>query len=99
MWHKHLERSFLVDLGSSERTSSTFLSTLPPPAHGTYIGNFRIESNKPVQLPVDSTFRFGDSTRKYVMRERPQHKPIMDELEKTGGGGEGREQGEWCARH
>jgi len=71
VWHKHLERSFLVDLGST---------------HGTYIGNFRIEGNKPTQLPVDSVFRFGESTRRYVMRERPQalHRPIMDELEKTG---------------
>jgi len=71
VWHKHLERSFLVDLGST---------------HGTYIGNFRLEKNKPTQLPVDSVFRFGESTRRYVMRERPQtrHKPVMDELEKTG---------------
>jgi len=70
VWHKHLERSFLVDLGST---------------HGTFIGNYRIEANKPTQLPVDSVFRFGESTRRYVMRERPQnmHRPIMDELEKT----------------
>jgi len=70
VWHKHLERSFLVDLGST---------------HGTYIGNYRIEANKPTQLPVDSVFRFGESTRRYVMRERPTnlHRPIMDELEKT----------------
>jgi len=71
VWHKHLERSFLVDLGST---------------HGTYIGNFRLEANKPTQLPVDSTFRFGESTRKYIMRERPKalHRPIMEELEKAG---------------
>ena len=44
----------------------------------------RIEANKPMQLPVDSVFRFGESTRKYVLRERPRagHRPIMDELEK-----------------
>ena len=41
-------------------------------AHGTFIGNYRIEANKPTQLPVDSTFRFGESTRKYIMRERPK---------------------------
>lgn len=72
IWHKHLERSFLVDLGST---------------HGTFIGNFRIEANKPTQLPVDSTFRFGESTRRYMMRERPKslHRPIMDELEKSSG--------------
>jgi nuclear inhibitor of protein phosphatase 1 len=69
VWHKHLERSFLVDLGST---------------HGTYIGNFRIEKDKPTQLPVDSTFRFGESSRKYIIRERPKtmHRPVMDELEK-----------------
>jgi len=77
VWHKHLQRSFLVDLGST---------------HGTYIGNFRLDSNKPTQLPVDSIFRFGESTRRYVIRERPQnnmHRPIMDELEKTGSEADG----------
>jgi len=76
VWHKHLERSFLVDLGST---------------HGTYIGNFRLDGNKPTQLPVDSIFRFGESTRRYVIRERPQnmHRPIMDELEKTGSEADG----------
>jgi len=69
LWHKHLKRSFLVDLGST---------------HGTFIGNFRLEKNNPTQLPVDSTFRFGESSRRYVIRERPQnlHRPVMDELEK-----------------
>jgi len=69
IWHQHLDRSFLVDLGST---------------HGTFIGNFRIERQKPTQLPVDSTFRFGESTRKYIIRERPKtsHRPVMDELEK-----------------
>jgi len=76
VWHKHLERSFLVDLGST---------------HGTFIGNFRIEKNKPTQLPVDSVFKFGESTRRYIMRERPKnlHRPIMDELEKTGADADG----------
>lgn len=76
VWHKHLERSFLVDLGST---------------HGTFIGTMRIEANKPMQLPVDSVFRFGESTRKYVLRERPRagHRPIMDELEKTGSEADG----------
>jgi len=76
IWHKHLERSFLVDLGST---------------HGTFIGNFRIERNKPTQLPVDSTFRFGESSRRYIIRERPKnlHRPIMDELEKVGGEADG----------
>jgi len=72
LWHKHLERSFLVDLGST---------------HGTFIGAVRLEANKPTQLPVDSVFKFGESTRRYVLRERPKslHRPIMEELEKAGG--------------
>ena len=114
VWHKHLERSFLVDLGSSKASNTWTLIlyferlSVYLAAHGTYIGNFRLEKNKPTQLPVDSVFRFGESTRRYcqtikcrsnylkaryyenftryVMRERPQnrHKPVMDELEKTG---------------
>ena len=51
----------------------------------------RIEANKPMQLPVDSVFRFGESTRRYVLRERPRagHRPIMDELEKAGSEADG----------
>lgn len=53
-------------------------------AHGTYIGNLRLEANKPTQLPIDSTFHFGASTRYYIIRERPQTgaRPIIEELEK-----------------
>ena len=74
VWHKHLERSFLVDLGSSKLVLmfGKYRQYLDISAHGTFIGNFRIEANKPTQLPVDSTFRFGESTRKYIMRERPK---------------------------
>ncbi|XP_077991338.1 nuclear inhibitor of protein phosphatase 1-like [Glandiceps talaboti] len=57
VYHKHLNRSFLMDLGST---------------HGTYLGSIRLESNKPQQVPVDSTLRFGASTRSYVVREKPQ---------------------------
>ncbi|GAB6028827.1 hypothetical protein CHUAL_004635 [Chamberlinius hualienensis] len=66
VYHKHLNRAFLVDLGST---------------HGTYIGSIRIESNKPTQLPVDSQFHFGASTRLYTLRERPQPipKPSLDD--------------------
>lgn len=76
LWHKHLERSFLVDLGST---------------HGTFIGAVRLEANKPTQLPVDSIFKFGESTRKYILRERPKslHRPIMEELEKAGSEADG----------
>ncbi|KAG8195272.1 hypothetical protein JTE90_028423 [Oedothorax gibbosus] len=74
VYHKHLNRTFLVDLGST---------------HGTYIGNIRLESNKPTQLPVDSKFHFGASTRMYILRERPQkagrtlddHEKKSEELE------------------
>ncbi|XP_066969066.1 nuclear inhibitor of protein phosphatase 1 isoform X1 [Macrobrachium rosenbergii] len=69
VYHKHLNMAFLVDLGST---------------HGTFIGNIRLEGNKPTQLPVNSTFHFGASTRMYTLRERPQTapKPVMDELER-----------------
>ena len=52
-------------------------------AHGTYIGTMILESEKPTQLPIDSTFHFGASTRYYVLRERPQNapRPILEELE------------------
>lgn len=71
VYHKHLNRAFLVDLGST---------------HGTYIGSIRIESNKPTQLPIDSIFHFGASTRMYIIRERPQAgtKSLSEEKEKTG---------------
>ncbi|XP_022669340.1 nuclear inhibitor of protein phosphatase 1-like [Varroa jacobsoni] len=59
VYHRHLERAFLVDLGST---------------HGTFIGSIRLESQKPTQLPVDAKFHFGASTRIYVLRERPQNK-------------------------
>ena len=57
VYHKHLGRFFLVDCGIT---------------HGTYIGNLRLESHKPTQLPIDRMFRFGASTRSYKIRERPQ---------------------------
>ncbi|XP_012146796.1 nuclear inhibitor of protein phosphatase 1 isoform X2 [Megachile rotundata] len=58
VYHKHLNRAFLVDLGS--------------------------KPHKPTQLPIDSTFHFGASTRYYIIRERPQTgtRPIIEELEK-----------------
>merc|ERR1739844_151454 len=70
VYHKHLSRCFLVDLGST---------------HGTFIGNILLEKHKPTQLQIDSRFRFGASTRQYIIRERPQAgpRPIMEELEKS----------------
>ncbi|XP_066597013.1 nuclear inhibitor of protein phosphatase 1 isoform X2 [Prorops nasuta] len=69
VYHKHLNRAFLVDLGST---------------HGTFIGNMRLDAHKPTQLPIDSTFHFGASTRYYIIRERPQtgSRTIIEELEK-----------------
>lgn len=60
-------------------------------AHGTFIGSLRLESHKPTQLPIDSTFHFGASTRYYIIRERPQTgaRPIIEELEKTSEEAEG----------
>lgn len=40
-------------------------------AHGTFIGNIRLESEKPTQVQVDSVIHFGASTRTYTLREKP----------------------------
>ena len=55
IYHKHLQRLFLIDLGST---------------HGTFIGSIRLESQKPQVLPIDTTIYFGQSTRCYTLRER-----------------------------
>ncbi|XP_039285240.1 nuclear inhibitor of protein phosphatase 1 [Nilaparvata lugens] len=70
VYHKVLNRTFLVDLGST---------------HGTFISTLRIEPHKPTQLPLDSVFSFGASTRSYIIRERPQTaaRPIIEEIEKN----------------
>ncbi len=36
------------------------------------IGTLRLEHKKPQQVPLDSEIHFGASTRRYVIRERPQ---------------------------
>uniref|UniRef100_A0A8D8PRW9 Nuclear inhibitor of protein phosphatase 1 n=1 Tax=Cacopsylla melanoneura TaxID=428564 RepID=A0A8D8PRW9_9HEMI len=76
VYHTALERAFLVDLGST---------------HGTYIGKIRLEGQKPTQLPIDSRFHFGASTRNYILRARPQAstKHIMEELEAASEDNEG----------
>ncbi|KAJ6217191.1 hypothetical protein RDWZM_008348 [Blomia tropicalis] len=63
-YHKHLNRFFLTDLGST---------------HGSFIGNVRIEAHKPTQLPVDSTIKFGASTRLYTLREKPNSELALEE--------------------
>lgn len=65
VWHKHLNRTFIIDLGS---------------AHGTFIGSIKLDANKPQQVFIDSELKFGASTRTYIVRERPQankHFPSM----------------------
>lgn len=52
-------------------------------AHGTFIGTLRLEAHKPTQLHVNSTFHFGASTRRYILRERPsagQRNSIMEDI-------------------
>lgn len=56
VYHSILNRFFLIDLGST---------------HGTFIGHKRLEANSPTQLPIDCTFHFGASSRRYVLREKP----------------------------
>lgn len=70
VYHKILNRTFLVDLGST---------------HGTFISSRRIEPQTPTQLPLNSVFSFGASTRNYIIRERPQTaaRPIIEEIEKN----------------
>lgn len=61
-------------------------------AHGTFIGPLRLESNKPTQLHVNSTFHFGASTRRYILRERPtvgQRTNIMEDIPMNDGCGDG----------
>ncbi|KAI0209821.1 Nuclear inhibitor of protein phosphatase 1 [Lamellibrachia satsuma] len=57
VWHRHLNRPFIIDLNST---------------HGTFIGSIRIDGRKPQQVPIDSEIHFGASTRRYTIRERPQ---------------------------
>ncbi|XP_046920423.2 nuclear inhibitor of protein phosphatase 1 [Dermatophagoides farinae] len=68
VYHKNLERFFLVDLGST---------------HGSFIGSIRIEANSPTQLPIDSCFHFGASTRNYVLREKPKKQQMKGDEDET----------------
>jgi nuclear inhibitor of protein phosphatase 1 len=51
----------------------------------------RLEANKPTQLPIDSIFHFGASTRMYTLREKPKAatRPIIEELEQSAEDSEG----------
>ncbi|KAK0425413.1 hypothetical protein QR680_009187 [Steinernema hermaphroditum] len=55
IYHRHLKRFALVDMGS---------------AHGTYVGKVKIESQIPVFLELNSEFHFGFSTRKYILKPK-----------------------------
>ena len=55
MFHKVLQKAFIVDLKS---------------AHGTYIGYRRLEPHVPIQLPADVQLRLGESTRRYVFKNK-----------------------------
>jgi len=56
VYHKNLQRMFLVDLGST---------------HGTFLGKAQLEPHRPMQLAIDDVFCFGASTRTWVLREKP----------------------------
>jgi nuclear inhibitor of protein phosphatase 1 len=56
IYHKNLQRMFLLDLGST---------------HGTFLGNVQLECERPMQLAIDDTFSFGASTRSWVLRQKP----------------------------
>ena len=87
VWHKHLNRPFLIDLGSSNTPTARSCASSSSHnravtvhrtvlAHGTYIGSIRFDAKKPQQVPIDSEIHFGASTRRYVIRERPQAKTL-----------------------
>ena len=88
LWHKHLNRSFIIDLGSGtnlpnlmiRKIVSNYFYYYHNKAHGTFIGSIRLEHNKPQQVFIDSELKFGASSRTYIIRERPQmnkHFPSM----------------------
>lgn len=75
LWHKDLNRPFLIDLGSCNDSMSIFIlhsSDVCVLAHGTFIGHIRLEDHKAQQVHIDSEIHFGESSRIYIIRERPQ---------------------------
>lgn len=60
-------------------------------AHGTFLGQIRLEPHKPQQVPLDSTMSFGVSTRIYVLREKPQTQDSAAPGELKAGEGEDEE--------
>ena len=74
IYHKHLKRFFLVDLESR---------------YGTFIGKLKLEPNKPTQIQPDTQFSFGESTRYFILRE----KPVQLQISKNA---DGSKEGETC---
>ncbi|CDW58100.1 nuclear inhibitor of protein phosphatase 1 [Trichuris trichiura] len=70
VYHKFLKRMFLIDLGST---------------HGTFIGNVKLEAHKPEPLGFDQNFRFGASTRTYILCEKPPPADAMKLLDQNSG--------------
>jgi len=56
LYHKNLQRMFLIDLGST---------------HGTFLGKVQLDPHRPMQLAIDDIFCFGASTRSWVLRQKP----------------------------
>jgi nuclear inhibitor of protein phosphatase 1 len=64
VYHKDMDRFFLVDLKSSTFFVFCLLYKFNFTGHGTFIGKIRLEPEKPEHLPMDSTFHFGASSRR-----------------------------------
>ena len=48
--------------------------------HGTFLGNIRLEPQKPTVVQINSVFHFGASTRYYTLRERIKTQNIVEDL-------------------
>ncbi|CAD5206639.1 unnamed protein product [Bursaphelenchus okinawaensis] len=55
LYHKALKKFAVVDLGSS---------------HGTFVKGVKVSSSQPVFLEYNDGFRFGASSRSYIIREK-----------------------------
>ncbi|KFD61204.1 hypothetical protein M514_00842 [Trichuris suis] len=91
VYHKLLKRMFLIDLGSSFRKklsqalANTAETELFATAHGTFIGNVKLEAHKPEPLGFDQNFRFGASTRTYILCEKPPSADAVKLLDQNSG--------------
>ncbi|KHJ40382.1 hypothetical protein D918_09574 [Trichuris suis] len=53
--------------------------------HGTFIGNVKLEAHKPEPLGFDQNFRFGASTRTYILCEKPPSADAVKLLDQNSG--------------